>query len=325
MDLDQNTLIRARSAMREAVQGWIYDPNVMLVDFGWHERGGKLFEDELAIRVHVIEKYERGPALQAAIAWGKTRNPIPDEIGGFPVDRPQGVYKLHPFPGGWWLPPRGPRAQKIDPMKGGISISNVYQNAYATLGGLVADRTTGARMILSNWHVLVGDWWAQPGRPTCQPGVYDGGSQADTVATLSRHAMGSNFDAAVAELTGERQLLNNQFGLGPVKGVSWAQLGMAVCKSGRRTGITYGLVTAIEGTLKMNYRGLDRLIQNVITIEPRVSGGQVSAAGDSGSLWVEESTMLAVGLHFAGTEEPGRALAMDMQPILNALNVNMVI
>jgi endonuclease G len=136
--------------------------------------------------------------------------------------------------------------------------------------------------------------------------------------------MSANLDAAVAELTGSRPLVNNQLGLAPARGVGWAELGMEVVKSGRRTDVTYGRVTAVEGVLSMNYRGVDRLIHNVITIEPR-RGLQTSAGGDSGSFWFQEQTMHAVGLHFAGSDNPERALAIDMQPILDTLNVDMAV
>jgi endonuclease G len=135
--------------------------------------------------------------------------------------------------------------------------------------------------------------------------------------------MASNLDAAVAELTGSRQLVNAQFDLKPVKGVGWAQLGMEVVKSGRKTDVTYGRVTGVEGTIRMSYSGVKRLIRNVITIVPR-RGPEVSAGGDSGSFWLEEKTMHAVGLHFAGGDHPERALAIDMHPVLDALNVDLV-
>ena len=324
MDLDRKTLARARLGIQEAVQDWIYDPNVMLVDFGWRECGGKLLQDELTIRVHIKEKYTHGPMLEAAVDDGKTRGYIPDTIAGFPVDRPVGTYRLHQYYRSWSRRPPSKRASRGDPMKGGISISNANRNVYATLGGLVKDRETNDLMILSNWHVLVGDWYVQPDLPIYQPGRGDGGTIGDTVATLSRHAMSSNLDAAVARLTGNRKLINDQLDLWPVKGVGRAELGMEVAKSGRRTDLTYGLVTGIDGTIRMNYRGVDRLINHVVTIEPRPPLREVSAGGDSGSLWCQESTRNAVGLHFAGSDEPERALALDIQPVLDALNVYLV-
>jgi hypothetical protein len=323
MKIDEKTLARARLGIQEAVQGWIYDPNVQLIDFGWCERDGKLLVDKLAIRVHVKEKYSRGPMLESAIEDGKTRGRIPDTIAGFPVDRPVGTYKLHQYYRSWWWRPRSKRAGRADPMKGGISISNANWNVYATLGCLVKDRETNDPMILSNWHVLVGDWYVQPNLTIYQPGRGDGGTIGDTVATLSRHAMSSNLDAAVARLTGSRKWINDQLDLWPVKGVGRAELGMQVAKSGRRTNITYGLVSGIEGTVRMNYKGVDRLINHVVTIEPRPPFREVSSGGDSGSLWCQESTRNAVGLHFAGSDEPERALAMDLQPVLDALKVEL--
>jgi endonuclease G len=312
--------------MQEAVSGWIYDPNVMLIDFGWPEHDGILDEADVAIRIHVIEKFVGDIALESAIDRGITRGPIPNEIGGFQVDKPESG-KLRPQHWWWrrWQRPAEPRARRADPMQGGISISNAYTNGYGTLGGPVIDRETGAPMILSNWHVLAADWHARPGWPIYQPGRGDGGSQEDLVARLSRDAMSSNLDAAIAQLTGSRPLVNHPFGLEPIKGVSWAKIGMEVIKSGRRTGITYGRVTGVEGTVRMNYRGVNRLIRNVITIEPRVALGQVSAGGDSGSFWLQEETKHAVGLHFAGGDQPERALAIDMQPVLDALNVDMLV
>ncbi len=321
MNIDRKTLMSARQALREAVRGWIYDPNVRLIDFGWPEHSGTPVEDELAIRIHVAEKIAQGPMLEAAAREGVTRGPIPNSIGGFPVDIPQGAYRLQQ----WWEPPAPPRARRTEPMRGGISVANGRIRGYGTLGGMVIDRETGAKMILSNWHVLVGLWHARPGWPIYQPGQGDGGTTADTVARLSRDAMAANLDAAVAELTGARKLINDQFDLAPVKGVGWAEPGMAVTKSGRASGVTYGRVAGVEGTARMTYSGVTRLIRNVMTINPRDALSQVSTGGDSGSWWLEEETMNVVGLHFAGSDRPERALAIDMQPILDALKVDMAV
>lgn len=326
MKIDRRALARARLALREAIGGWLFDPNVSLIDFGCREQEGQIDWSDVRIRIHVRQKYPEGPELEAAIERGITRGTIPDTIGGFKTDVPQGIYQPHQW--FWWGGRRRrthPRARHVDPMKGGVSISDAYHNAFATLGGLVIDRATGAEMVLSNWHVLAGDWRARSGRPIYQPGRRDGGTRADTVATLTRDAMSANLDAAVATLTGSRPLVNDQFELGPVRGVRWAQPGMTVVKSGRRTGITYGRVTGIEGTTPMKYRGVERMIRNVVTIDQRRSFEQVSAGGDSGSWWLHEETMQAIGLHFAGTDRPERALAVDMQPVLDALNVDVVV
>lgn len=324
MKVDQMTTAHARLAMHEAAREFLFDPNVNLIDFGYPSHGGQLAEDELTIRIHVRKKLS-GFALEAAVQAGHTR-PIPRSIGEFKTDVPEGTYRPHWW--GWWRgwqrKPSNPRASRAEVMRGGISISDENRYSYGTLGGIVFDRTTGRKMILSNWHVLVGRWSSRPGQRIYQPGRRDGGTSADTVATYTRDAMSLNLDAAVATVNGKRQLINDQFGLKPVTGAARAELGMEVVKSGRKSGITYGRVTAIEGIVKMHYNYVERIMRNIITIEPRQPYEMVSAGGDSGSWWLDRNTMRAVGLHFAGSDAPERALAHDMRSVLEGLEVIIV-
>lgn len=322
MFVDRMTKAYARRALNEAARNLLFTPNVSLIDFGHPEHNGQLAEDELAIRVHVHQKLS-GNSLESALATGATQ-PIPASIGGFPTDVPEGSYGPHPWHWNGWRQPRptNPYATRSDPMHGGISISDERHYSYGTLGGLVIDRATGAEMILSNWHVLAADWIARPGQRIYQPGRLDGGNQRDTVARLTRHAMSVNLDAAVASLTGDRRLINDQLKLGSVTGVGQAELGMELTKSGRRTGITHGRVIAIEGVAKIRYGSLDRVIRQVITIEPRNTFGEVSAPGDSGSWWLDKATMRVIGLHFAGGNSPERGLALHIIPVLEALQVD---
>jgi endonuclease G, mitochondrial len=327
MALDPMTIARARRAIRQAVQQYLFDPNVSLIDFGYPEHDGQIVDDELAIRFHVRQKLT-GAALESAAEAGNTR-PIPPVIGGFQTDVPQGTYRPYRsmWSNGWWLPPAKPQRQtRLDTLKGGISISDVFHTSAGTLGCKVIDRFTGDEMILSNWHVLVVEWTARPGQRICQPGRLDGGvTSADAIATLTRDAMSVNLDAAVAKLTGDRQLLNDQLNLGGVTGVAQAELGMEVAKSGRTTGVTHGRVTAVDGMAKIRYNGIDRVIRNVMTIEPSRPAEQVSAPGDSGSVWLNPDTMQAVSLHFAGSDFPERGLAIDLQTILDTLNVDLAL
>jgi len=314
MHVDSMTLARARLAMREAIRFHLYDPNVGMVDFGHPEHDGQIAWDELAIRIHVKKKLDES-ALEMATALGAT-SPIPPCIGGFPTDVPQGVYRPHAT---------NPHQAFNNPMRGGISISDEFHNAAGTLGGIVIDRATSAEMILSNWHVLVCTWTARPGQRIYQPGRLDGGTFGNGVAMLTRHAMSVNLDAAVATLIGSRPLIIDQLELGAVRGVGQATLGMELVKSGRTSGVTEGIVSAIHGTAKLTYNGLTRLIREVATIEPKPGSGEVSRPGDSGSWWLDQQTMQAVGLHFAGSDFPERALALDMPSVLDALNVDLAI
>jgi endonuclease G len=328
MDIDSMTMARARLALRVATRRHLFDPNVRMVSLGLPEKAGQIVEDEMAIRFHVVEKYAPFQ-LEAALAVGATQSDLrePIRVGRFQIQTDIVEGKYHPSLWRWggWSPPADPRAKRADPMRGGISISDEFHNAYGTLGGKVIDRATGAEMILSNWHVLVADWGARQGQRIYQPGRLDGGTSADAVATLTRDSMSVNLDAAVATLTGARALLAEQFDLGALGGVGIAQLGLEVTKSGRRTGVTRGKVIDVEGTVRISYGAIDKLIRNVMSIEPLLSFQQASGPGDSGSLWIDPATSRAVGLHFAGSDLPERALAMDLQPVLDALGVDLAL
>jgi endonuclease G len=318
MHLDDTSMARVRLAISEAVRNHLVaEPNVTAVDFGLPMHGGELAEDELAIRVHVREKL----SLETLEAVGIT--PVEPTIGGFKTDVLEGVYRPQLWSSGAATrAATNPRRVRSNPLRGGISISEERRYSAGTLGAKVLDRSTGNEMILSNWHVLVGDWTGRPGQRIYQPGRFDGGTAADTVATLTRDAMSKSLDAAVATLTGARALVNDQLELGPVGGVGQARIGMKVTKSGRTTDVTHGRVTGISGVAQIAYSGVRRLIKQVITIEP-LPGGEVSQPGDSGSLWIASDAVQGIGLHFAGGDAPERALAIDLQHVLAALDVEL--
>ncbi len=318
MQVDRMTLAYARLSLNKAVRQFLFVPNIHLVDFGHPSIGEEVDYNDLAIRIHVQQKLS-DIALETAIAAGQTVE-IPPAIDGFPINIAEGNYRLNQIYRRAPTPP-DPRASRSDPLCGGMSISNEYHHAYGTLGGKVIDRTTQQEMALSNWHVLVGDWRPRPQRRIYQPGRLDNGMASDTIGTFARDAMAINLDAAVATVTG-RRFVNNQIGLGPVRGVGDAVLGVEVVKSGRRTGVTYGRISAINGVAKLSYARVERIIRNVVTIDPNDRFGQVSAGGDSGSWWLDAQTMQAIALHFAGSNHPERALALDMQSVLDSLQVD---
>jgi endonuclease G len=151
--------------------------------------------------------------------------------------------------------------------------------------------------------------------------VWNGPNQR--VAQLSRHAMGQGLDAAVARMTGDRPIINHQHELGPVNGVTQPERGLRVVKSGRTTGVTYGVITGVDGYRVENYDGRRQVIRNIIHIAQSPEGGAVSSAGDSGSIWMEHGANRAVGLHFAGSDTPEYGLALAMPQVLDALQVTL--
>jgi hypothetical protein len=325
VSLNTNIPQTAQRALNRAILLHLLDPNVSLIDLGLRIRDTRdqRIEDELCVRVHVRQKLY-AEAFDAFAARYPERVVDPQRIG-FAVDVPEGDYKAQ-----WWswqpsyaaIPSPHPRSGVSNPMQAGISISNALKFGYGTLGGKVIDRETGAAMILSNWHVLVGSWYAQPGVAIYQPGQWHGGHSEHTVARLTRHAMDQYIDAAVAELTGSRPLTNHHLDLGPVTGVRVPELGMRVTKSGCGSEVTAGIVTGIEGRIAQYYDGVQQVIRHTVHIAQTPEGGEVSRKGDSGSWWLEEDTHKAVALHFVGSDFPEYAVAIAMPQVLAALNVD---
>jgi endonuclease G len=294
----------------------LHQPGVTLVDVGYRYRHGKM-TDELAVRVHV-EKKKKGPQLEALDA---AQIPNVSRIG-FTTDVMEGKYRLH---GGWfWPQPPAPTpyTRRSRPLKAGISISNEYDYNFGTLGGFVRDRKTGEGMILGCWHVLVNSAYRWPGVRIFQPAAGDGGWYSDSVAAYSRDGMKSGVDAAVARLLEGQQGVNDEVGLGVVTGVAEPRLGMVVTKSGRASKITTGVIDGVGGVTPMSYAGLPREIRECVHIAPLTEGETVSAGGDSGAWWLTRDDRRAVGLHFAGSDEPEFGLAMSMPAVLNILDVD---
>lgn len=312
-----------RSAFRAreiASAYYLYNPRVTLIDVGFKISKGE-YTGEAAVRVHMRNK----PLDAAFESFSYTNESLVIDKNKIPyeVDLIEAAY---PLQWTWYYnQPRDERAFIYDPLCGGISISGEWLFGYGTLGGFVEDIDSGEQMILSNWHVLAGSTYAPKGLRVFQPGYGDGGHYANTVARLERHAMNQGIDAAVAKLTSERQWVNNQLGIdiGPVTGVSNPVLGMQVTKSGRKTDVTHGVIDGVAGEYPIRYGGFTRTIKYVHRIVPQPGTDQVSAKGDSGAWWLEESTQNAVALHFAGYNEPETALAITMPRVLDALQVRM--
>lgn len=321
MHFDPVTLARARRALARLCRTHLGDPNVSLLDIGFKNYGEHFDPSRLSIRAHVGRKLT--PAELESTDLGQRTSPVPPTIDGFETDVIEGQYRPH-----WWWPrPAGPgatdlRRRRRDPVTGGISIGASSVHGAGTLGSVVFDRATGAPMLLSNWHVLAGKWTARPGQAVYQPAASDGARAADLVGRLARHAMAANLDAALADLEDDRSWSLAQHAMGTVRGRAAPTLGMRVAKSGRTSGVTEGIVTGISGVTSMRYDGLTRQVRHVVTIEPAAS--LISEPGDSGSLYVESTSRAGVALHFAGSNMPERALALDINAVVDALAVDFV-
>jgi hypothetical protein len=312
-------------------------PNVVGVGVGY-KTIGKQETNELCVVVMVQQKMPLADLPVEAV--------IPQEVAGVPTDVIQvGFVRALDTPTDRWRP-----------APGGVSLGH-YQITAGTLGGVVYDRQTGERLILSNNHVMANSNNARRGDPILQPGPADGGELGpDTIALLdrfvpirynsepptctvaktyawvgnsiakmlqaehrlqvvqSRSTVYNLVDAAVARPIDQDDIRDDNLEIGPINGVKQATLEMGVCKSGRTTAFTTGVIRVLDSTISVNY-GLEK----VATFEGQIVSTPMSQGGDSGSLLVTSDTHEAVGLLFAGSSQA--TIFNPIQAVLDQLRV----
>ena len=218
--------------------------------------------------------------------------------------------------------------RRMRPAPGGVSIAHAKVTA-GTLG-ILAHRTTGEAVILSNNHVLANGNDGKPGDAILQPGPYDGGKPEDAIASLADFVpiqfkdrelgtLGRFFeralrpvlaplglglqrlpsgktnlvDAAIATPRAADLVAPDILEIGAVAGTAEATLGKRVRKSGRTTGLTEGRITGLDAVVEVDYGGKSAVFRGQIVSDV------LSRGGDSGSLIVDAANH-AVGLLFAG-------------------------
>ncbi len=226
------------------------------------------------------------------------------------------------------------RKRPMRPMRPGISVANVNESA-GTIGGFVFDEVTAAPYILSNWHVLHGSG-GNFGDPVLQPGPYDGGDLfTSRVGALVRSHLGLGGDCAVASIEG-RPFDPSIFETNVTpKRIGKVNLGDKLVKSGRTTGVTYGIVRRVGVVTNIDYGGDTGNAQvGGFEIGPNAAkpakNGEISSGGDSGAFWMVDDAALSdvvVGLHFAGETDPEpaaeHALACNIHSVLEKLRVRL--
>lgn len=199
------------------------------------------------------------------------------------------------------------------PLRIGVSVGH-YGITAGTLGAFGLRSADGKVVMLSNNHVLANENKAKPGDAILQPGAYDGGRrEADTVARLLdfvpiRAGMNNLVDAAVATLEPQVEWDPATLtGAGKLDGLRPEPLapGDSVFKIGRTTGLTRGVVTAIEvDEVVVSYErgeiGFDRQIE----IASAEKNKPFSSGGDSGSM-IFDADGRACALLFAGSDVGG--------------------
>ncbi len=291
----------------EAIK-YLDDANVTSVGVGYKSTGGKQ-TGEVCIQFTVRSKLPE-PELEAA---GTTLIPKKFTIGGQEVASDVLELEFHPGYQVLKLQAKSDRKSRADPLVPGISVSHPSSTA-GTLGAIVYDAKSGQACMLSNWHVLhTPD--GKLGDVVVQPGPYDDNRVSRNAAgVLERSHLGVAGDCAIARIE-HRGFISKVLDFGVQPGsIARAELGDKVVKSGRTTGVTFGIVTRVDVVTKINYGDTvreQRIGGFEIGPDPAHPGpgGEVSMGGDSGSAWLVakngKATDVMVGLHFAGEGSGG--------------------
>lgn len=306
--------------------------NVVGCGVGYKEVGGVRTTD-LAVVVSVVKKVPEGQL--------KPRDLVPETVDGVKTDvRQTGMFRALQEPTDRWRP-----------APGGVSCGHTDVTA-GTLGCLVTRE--GQIHILSNNHVLANSNQGQLGDAILQPGVYDGGTPEDQIATLedfvpisfgtqSPTCQTATGIAAVlnwmANLVGSRHRVwvfqedpeTNLVDAAIARPLSDDLVEKRILGIGEPQGVaegTLGLSVQKSGRTTGLTNGeieqVDATVQVsygaglVATFTDQLVAGAMSSGGDSGSAVLDESNRV-VGLLFAGSQST--TIINRIQHVVEALNV----
>lgn len=316
--------------VRIEASNYLKRENITSVGIGYKQEGGKATK-EICIQFTVGRKV----APEALEAIGEVEIPktivvagveVPTDIIERTFDTEARVVDLETK-----LEGRSSRKTVVDPVVPGVSVGHRVGVTAGTVGCVVYDARTGAEYVLSNWHVLNGPN-GNIGDDVVQPGKHDDDRvDRNVVGKLVRSHLGIAGDCAVASIE-SRRLGRDILDLSvAVNQIGEPELGDSVVKSGRTTEVTYGIVTRVHTTVRIDYKGAGRKEIGCFEIGPDqdhpAKNGEISMGGDSGAVWMNvkrgKPTDLMLGLHFAGEvgDEPEHALACYPASVFEKLDV----
>ncbi len=292
-------------------------PGVVAVGVGLKEVKGEI-QRELCFKVTVKKKKE--------ISKLKPDDRIPDVIYGFKTD-------VNEIPETTALVD----SKKYRPLTGGSQIGSSSQSGLGTLGCFAKRNIDNKIVLLTNWHVIVGDPNNIDGDRVGQP-THNGccsccacGEIADVV---DGGFMTGNIDAAIALLHGqdtdaipEERYLNEIIDIGILAGSAAPVPGETLYLRGRTTSTrSKGQISnnnATTNTGYKNYSNLAVLRTGQWEISPAVGFTDFSVEGDSGSICVNEHNQ-AVLLIFSADLPNHRSYANNIKTVETALNISIL-
>jgi hypothetical protein len=193
---------------------------------------------------------------------------------------------------------------------------------------MVKDRSSGATMALTNFHVAcVNNSWTVGDRQV-QPSRVDGGSATTgQFGSLTRATLSENVDGSVITVDAGKASTPTVVDIGGVAGKGLASVGMAVQKRGRTTEHTYGNVVSTDFTVSINYGsdvGVHTLKHQIRIDTDTTKSTRFSDHGDSGSV-IMDSSRNVVGLLFGGSNDGVMTFANPIQAVLDELSVDLLV
>lgn len=315
-------------------------PNVIGIGMGYRTTGGKKTKDE-AVVVFVEKK------MTPAALSGKDMIDSHVIIKGVPT--PIDVVELGK------VEALKSRTDVWRPAQGGVSIGH-YKITAGTLGVIAKDKYSGARVILSNNHVLANSNDAKIGDAIYQPGPIDGGTEENRIANLYRFQridfgeddptcdlanMYIRFGNFLSRITGSSHKISAKK-VQEVSNLVDAAIAMPLDDSlvadniidiGEIDGIadaSLGLQVYKSGRTteftegRIEYVGATIQVSyggnKVATFDDQLVTGYMSQGGDSGSLLVNGNDK-AVGLLFAGSNTS--TIYNPIKYVLDALSIEL--
>lgn len=316
--------------------------NVHAVGVGRKIVNGEVTEQD-SVRIYVIQKLPLAALSQKAI--------LPKEIDGIPVDVIEsspafitmGRKTTEVTSGVGNVTAHAPvctnnRKMRQRPVVGGISAGH-FQITAGTISCFCRSTSPGDDQediyVLSNNHVFADVNKGMPGDALLQPGSIDGGSIGpDRFADLARFVTitlggvaANRVDAAIGKV-----LPGNVTGfeictVGRIDGLRPATQGLKVCKHGRTSGFTEGVITdeSYDAKVGMDHSdpGVIAKFVNQMRIEVTAPHPAFGLGGDSGSLILSADKHEAVGLYFAGPEGGAYGVANHIDDVLSELKISL--
>ncbi len=313
----QEQIENARLLLNEARAELMAKPNVTATGIGWKISNGQK-TDTLALVCSVESKQAKRDLLES--------EQIPASIQNIPTDvRVTGLIRALKDP-----------KRKFRPAPGGVSIGHVDVTAgtlgcwvkkngnYFLLSNnhvlANSNRASKGDAILQPGRYDGGQWpndrlaelydfipiQFESGDSDCKIGRNAAGMLNVLAAAFNRktrmqavrilESPENLVDAAIAKPLRKQDVLDEILNLGTINGTAEVELGTAVKKSGRTTGVTTGVIEQIDVSVRVSYGN-----NKTALFVNQLMAGPMSQGGDSGSAVLNEQNEL-IGLLYAGSD-----------------------